>query len=261
MDLFLHVGMQRTGSTFLQYNVFPEINEINLVDFDIVNNETCGNKEVKQVMMNLDNADEDIISKKVTSRFNKNKINLISEENTYCKMFTKTDRRFSQLEKLKEFFPDAKVIFGTRNKEDLLGSWYVKYVMKGGTLGLKDYLEQVENIKKLDYEPYVEALYKKFGKANVYVYNFEDLTKDTGSFVDDLCDFIGVDKPEFKNVKRNVSYSLNQVKLSLFFNHFFKTPLNPKGIISIPEFYIPHRYLFHSKFFANKPREKLKLEI
>lgn len=94
MKLIFHIGMQRTGTTFLQYAIFPHIEELNLVDFDRYNDKLVGNKEIKNILNNIENYDEDTIIKKIYSRFKQDKINLISNENIYCKMFTKDDKRF-----------------------------------------------------------------------------------------------------------------------------------------------------------------------
>jgi hypothetical protein len=111
-------------------------------------------------------------------------------------------------------------------------------------------------IEKLDYEPYVNYLIRLFGEENVYVYNFEYLKDETREFVDDLCSFIGVDSPEFKNIKRNRGYSLWQLKFSRIFNHFFKTPLNPKGIFPLHYLRHPHRRIFQNWISSKKLRGK-----
>lgn len=262
MNLVLHIGMQRTGTTFLQYNVFPYIKEINMVDFDRTDTGVVGNGQIKKIMLNIEKYDYDIISKKIFSRFKQNKINLISDENINCKMFSREDKRFLKTTKLKEFFPDAKIIFGIRNKEQLFVSWYVKYVMKGGSSSFREYINEVENVKKLDYEPYIDFLYDLYGKENVYVYKFEDLKNDAIGFVRGVCDFIGVVVPSFKNEKSNVAYNINQLKIALFLNRFLRIPLrgslrNATGFFS---YYIPYHLIYHRRFFHNLPGKKVTMD-
>ena len=91
--IFLHIGIQRTGTTFLQQEVFPIISEINLVKL--------GFRELNNILTNLENYDHDVISKKIYSRFKKNKINLISNENIWWHPWTKEDNRFDKIEKIK----------------------------------------------------------------------------------------------------------------------------------------------------------------
>ena len=252
--------MQRTGTTFLQYNVFPFIKEVNLVDFNRKDGGVDGDYEIKNFLINIEDYDKSFFGDKVYSHFREDKINLISEENIYCEMFSKEDKRLLKIKKIKEFFPDAKIIFSVRKPERLMVSWYVKYVMKGGVLCFRDYLEKIENVDKFNYEFYIDLLYGLFGESNVYTYALEDLKRDPENIIKDICDFIGVDVPSFSLEKRNVSYSLGQLKISLILNRLFKTPLNKNGLISVHEGHIPHRYIFNRNFFQQLNRRKILIE-
>jgi len=247
-QIYLHIGIQRTGTTFLQEEVFPNIKEINFVE---------RKKEIITILMSIEQYNHEIVSKKIYSHIQQNKINLISEENIYCGyMWTKEDNRFEKIEKIKQFFPNAKIIFGIRGKTDLLLSWYKKYVACGGVLSFKEYQKKVINIENLNFWPYVKCLFEYFGEKNVYIYKFENMKKDIHSFVDGICRFLGVETPNFKNRKRNVGYSLYQLKMSLLINKFFKTPLNPNGVFPLQYGRHPHRKIFQSPYFPQKLRGK-----
>ena len=88
------------------------------------------------------------------------------------------------------------------------------------------------NLEKLNYHPYIERLTKLYGKKNVFVYSLDELRKNQHKVVDKICNFVNVNVP--KNYRRKparVGYGLNALKLSLFLNRFFKTNVNPKGLI------------------------------
>ncbi len=261
METILHIGTQRTGTTFLQHDVFPFIKEINYVDYYWGDNILVRNSEIKNILKNIENIDNDTINRKILSRLKKDKINLISEENIYCEMFSKEDKRIEKIKRIKDIFPNAKIIFGTRNRDELLVSWYIKYVMDGGIELFDNYLNKTLNNEKFNFEPYIKNLYKLFGKNNVFIYKFEDLRQDVNSFVKQICNFIGVEMPVINATKkRNVSYSINQLKLTLFLNRFFKTSHNPKGLIPLNLYYIPHLFLFNQEFFQGLPRRKIDIE-
>jgi len=260
MNLFIHIGMQRTGSTFLQYSVFSQSDEINLVDFDKKNNELLGNKKIKNILTNIEKYDIKFILEMINKRLKNDKINLISEENINCKMFSKQDNRFVKLEKLKEVFPNAKIIFGTRKKDDLIVSWYTKYVMNGGIYNFNKYLEKIVNINKFNFQPYIKSLFEYYGNKNVFIYDLNELKSNKEDFLNNLCNFIGVNVPKYTDKKINVSYTLNQIKLSLFFNNFYKSEMNSKGFISMPDYYIPHKYIFRTNFFSNLPRDEITIK-
>lgn len=136
-ELFLHIGMQRTGTTFLQLEVFPKIKGINLVNFY---------KKPPKLWHNMV-INKSIFSEEIRSRIKAGQKNLISNENIYCDMWSERDERFKVLDKIKIFYPNGKIIFGVRNKNDLLLSWYKKYVVSGGTCSFKEF-KQKPFIKK-----------------------------------------------------------------------------------------------------------------
>ena len=134
--------MQRTGTTFLQNNIFPNIQEVNLANFyrhDGIKFDVLGREDVQNILTNIEKYDYNTVYKKIYRHFQDDKINLISNENIYCEMWTKKDKRVEKIEKTKEFFPNAKIIFGTRDKKDLLLSWYKKNIVNGGTLSFQDF--------------------------------------------------------------------------------------------------------------------------
>lgn len=259
MDIVLHIGIQRTGTTFLQHNIFSKIKEINLVNFyryQGIKLNILGRKNIQKILSNIEKYDVDTVNKELYKYLQNNKINLISNENIYCGMYTKDDDRFGKIDKIKNIFPTARILIGTRNEKDLLLSWYNKYIVNGGTLSLQDFKRKIINLNKFDYEPYIKYLLKLFKKNKIYVYRYEDMGKDINSHVKGICDFIGVDVPEFTLERKNIGYSLWQLKVSRFVNNLFRSKLNPKGIIPLNYKWFPHRVIFQSKFFPKKLRGK-----
>ena len=251
--IYLHIGMQRTGTTFLQRNVFPNIRNINIVDFDRYGTDSVRNTELFSILCNIENYSYETVRRKVYRRFKADKINLISNENIYGRILTHDDKRFEKLHKIQQYFPEAKIIFGIRNKKDLALSWYNKYVQEGGVASLQDFLTKISN--RINYEPYIKYLFRLFGKRNVYIYEFGNMKKDIHCYVKGICDFMGVKMPTFRNEKLNISYSMWQLKVALIVNQFFKTSLNPNGIIPLKfPWHLPHRIIFKSPLFRDKIR-------
>jgi hypothetical protein len=247
-SVFLHIGIQRTGSTFLQEEIFEKLHDVNYFGFH--------NEQIIKILTNIENINLIEARKIIYEHLYQDKINLISEENIYGSMWGKDDNRIEKIDKIKNLFPQAKIIIGIRDKTDLLVSWYKKYIICGGVLRFPAFLEKIMPIEKLNYDPYIDYLIKLFGKENVYIYNFEYLKDDVHGFVDDLCDFIEVDSPDFKNIKKNIGYSFWQLKLSRILNHFFKTPFNSKGIFPLHYLRHPHRKIFQNCIYSKKFRGK-----
>jgi len=254
LEIILHVGMHKTGTTFFQWNVFHYI-DVNYL----------WHVFYRSWSKDLLDPSKKVDFKKIKNEFSKilktGKINLITEENIYTYQFSKEDDRFILLDRIKQVFPDAKIIFGTRNKDENLISWYIEYVAVGGVLDFQGFLDKHMNLKKLDYEPYVKKLKEYFGDENVFVYSLEELRKNQRQVVEKMCKFINVNPPKKYRAKpARVGYGLGILKLSLFLNRFFKTPLNKKGLIPCWGPILPQNILFHSFIMKYIKQKKIKLE-
>ena len=129
-DLFLHIGIQRTGTTFLQEVIFPKLEKVNTI---------C--KRDMEILSILESSGLRIGHKKeILKYFEDGKINLIFDENIWWHHTLNwfrddvENRRIEHLSIIHEMFPDAKIIFGTRILEDLIVSLYNYYVVHGGYL-------------------------------------------------------------------------------------------------------------------------------
>jgi len=253
-EIVLHVGMHKTGTTFLQWNVF------HFIDANYL-----WHVFYKSWLKDLLNISKDVDYERIKHKLKKilstEKVNIISEENIYTYQFTKEDDRFARLERIKKVFPKAKIIFGTRKKEENLVSWYVEYVADGGVLDYHGFLEKHMNLDKLDYEPYIKKLIELYGKENVFVYSMDELRKDQDLLIKKICKFIDVESPKkYRHEPARVGYGLNLLKISLFLNRFFKTPLNKKGVIPCWGPILPQNIIFHSFIFRRLPRKKITIE-
>jgi hypothetical protein len=201
-EIILHVGMHKTGTTFLQWNVF------HFVDANYL-----WHVFYKSWLKNLLNPEKKVnynkIKDKLSSILKNDKINIISEENIYTYQFTKKDDRFVLLDRIKKVFPEAKIIIGTRKKEENLVSWYVEYVAVGGVLDFQGFLDKYMNLDKLDYEAYIKKLNEYYGKENVFVYSMDELRKNQEGLIKNLCKFMGVDSPKnYRKKPARVGYGL-----------------------------------------------------
>ena len=253
-EIILHVGMHKTGTTFFQWNVFPFVNANYLWHIFY-------RSWLKDVLNLKKEPDYEKIKEKLSNVLSNEKINIISEENIYTYQFTKDDDRFKRLDRIKKIFPEAKIIFGHRKKEDSLVSWYVEYVAVGGTLDFQGFLDNYMNMDKLDYMPYVKKLYDYYGKENVFIHRLDDLRKNQDKLVKDMCKFMGVNPPkQYRKKPARVGYGQRGLKLSLFLNRIFKTPVNPKGLIPCWGPVLPQNIILHSKFIKLFKKKKVTLE-
>jgi len=194
MKVVIHLGLHRTGTTFLQKEVFPKLKDVNFTrNYTIV------------------------------TKMERFKINLISNEdlsicpfdNKFHKGLTPTDR-FVVIDRIKKIFPHASIILGLRDKEEWSRSLYSQYVKSGYRLSYPEFMMRFNITKFYDFESYVDYIRKNFD--NVFVYYLEDLKKDNYKIVSDICSFIGVDVPKYKNKKVNMTMEDNLISRRKYYN-------------------------------------------
>lgn len=253
-EIIIHVGMHKTGTTFLQWNVFPYLDANFLWHIFY-------RSWLKDLLNLSKQVDYKKIKRKLEKVLKKDKVNIISEENIYTYQFTKEDDRFRRLSRINKIFPEAKIIIGTRKKEENLVSWYVEYVAVGGTLDFQGFLDNFMNIDKLNYQPYIDKLFELYGKNNVFVYSLDDMRKDQDILVKNICKFMNVKPPNrYRKSPARVGYGMKALKLSLFLNRFFKTPVNPKGLIPWWGPFLPQNIIFHSFIFKKFKKKKITID-
>lgn len=196
-EVFLHIGLHKTGTTFLQEKVFPLFKDITYLTRPYTQHNFAFNK--------LQYADDSLYCKEdilhELEKINSNRL-LISDES-----FSGKPLNFSYInrsiiaKRLKEIFPDAKIMIFIRGQQELLFSHYSQYVSESGYKSIdqllwypsKDYSYDMFIKKENTYKPetlyyntnefhlhldcflYFEliSLYKKLFK-NVEVYLYED---------------------------------------------------------------------------------------
>ena len=189
-NIVLHIGLHKTGTTFLQKEVFPKILNANLL---------VNKYQVCQLFIDND------------------KLNIISGEGFSLSMahwgYTES-QRYETLDHLKKLFPTAKIIVGVRNKESWLKSCYAQYIKTGGTKNLEEYFKSFTQ-DSIDMDRYIREVKKRW--KFVYVYHQETLNDS----VVKILNFIGIIdsdlKIDYKN-RQNVSLSKTQLKIFRMLN-------------------------------------------
>ena len=170
-DIILHLGLPKTGTTWMQSEIFGKLKNINYIH----------KFELGSIIP--DN----------------NKKTIISMESLSGIPFPSypAETRYVLADRLKVCFPEAKIVIGFRDKEKWKKSVYKQYVIGGRTLSKVRFLEKLDD-GFLDFDKYINYLNILF--KDVYVYQFEDLVKDKHVFVKNLCTFMNVEEPNWKDL-------------------------------------------------------------
>ena len=196
-EIYLHVGLSKCASTFFQWEVFPNIEGINYI------NET----KMRECGIQI-----------------KNGKNIISNDRWSGVPFdSSTNDREIIFNGLKALFPNAKIILGIREKDDMIKSLYSAYIIKGGTKSYDWFMERLSKSEKYDYDKLFSLLSKLFGKNNIHVFRLEELKRNHHSCVKGVCDFMGVEVPKYGNRKYNPKMSNRKIWLCRLLNKIFNS--------------------------------------
>ena len=159
-EIYFHVGLAKTGSTFLQKNFFPYLKNIKYISTqDYIN---C----------------IDIINKTNYKSY------LISRE--FDKQFEREIKKFIS------YFPDTKIIVVFRRHDQWIASQYKRSVKNGWHWSFKNYYNiNNKGIWKNSDLTYMNKLkiIKKYSKSKPLILKFEELKKDQFNYLNKISNY------------------------------------------------------------------------
>jgi len=197
--VFIHVGLHRTGTTFLQQHVFPKLN-VNFIHVDA--------KDIKKKLPLKDG------------------INLLSSEYfsgsplDFENANYGVDERYRIAKKLKENYPEAEILLVLRTHKDWKRSLYNQYVKSQRYISREVFDEKFDN-EYTKYNDYIKYLENLFDTMNVHIFVYEDLKYNHQRYVEKICRIIGVKAPKVKNEIYNKSLTEAQEKYLKILRNIF----------------------------------------
>jgi hypothetical protein len=206
-EIYIDVGVMKSGTKFREYILYPAIKEIKLYTFPF--------SKHNPMYLNYNTADKIVlVDESLSGRLYRPECDVLKERN-------------NSINNMKRCFPKANIIICTRKGESFIKSAYRQYVFSGGIDKFDSWYDRI-NKKVFDFDDYIKSLRNSFN--NVLVLDFELLKEDTNTFAKKLCGFMGVEIPIFKNRKLNASLSDRQTNVWRLCNHLWKTHENQYGI-------------------------------
>jgi len=198
-NIYIHVGLPKTATTFLQKNVFRHSEELHYVT---------------KIPFSL-----------------KNQTMLISNEaiSGSPQAGKSVERRNKIVKTLSQMYPKANIIVGIRDKQKWTKSLYKQYVKQGGIHNFDTWYNKIFDKRHLDFDEYLFFLESLF--PEIYVYHFEEFKNNNQKALEKLCDFLKISVPDYDPEPMNVSLDENKLEHIRKLNHVFKTSLNPNGVI------------------------------
>ena len=213
--VYFHVGISKTGSTFLQKKVFPLLSEISYIPTNRYQNIFLEIEKIK--FGNI----------------------LVSRE--FDRQFEKEVVKFSNKH------PQSTPIIVLRRHEEYFASQYRRFVKNGFTGELSDFLS-LENdsgfFKKIhfNFKHQIDVLSKAFSQKPIVLFHHH-LKSSPKKFVADFCEYTGskVNIEEVNFTKKHGSYSEKQLKTIRFAAKYFD--LRKRRVFKNPLLHLGWRFL------------------
>ena len=234
MKVFFHIGYPRTGTTFLQANIFPFHSQINYLG---PKHHFYGNKPEVNVYLKNE------LLKKITNsfqsqnifelstseiingmqnfidinKFDQNKINLISTE----KYLTYGYKSYKEIYLIKKFLSakiknlDFKIIYLVRDQYDIIYSQFHhgNYLLKK-QLSISEFEELIHSLNDLkkikkevleffelyNYHKINKELEEIFGKKNIKILEYENFKNNPDDFFFKLSEILEINNSEMKSL-------------------------------------------------------------
>ena len=164
-----HVGLRKTGTTFLQKRLLPLFADRALYVKNMTQLAAAGAAERRPVILS-------------------------NESLTHVgASMTELDRRAP--ETIAAINPDARIIISIRSQYTILRSMYALDVKMGYAERYPAFLERVIASGTLDYFSIVESFRKQFGNDNVAVVLFEQMVREPDTAIRQIAASLGVSAP------------------------------------------------------------------
>jgi len=252
--MIVHIGYHKTGTSFLQQHVFPNMQGINYYDYAY-----CTQLFAPLLQQNTLQFNANIWAKKL----HQNPNTLYSFESLVGNMGTGLyNVEIAYRLKAMGF---TKIIISIRNQQKMLESLYRQYIQQGGVVKSKAFFDEkmgLFNWHYCDYYPLICKYVQLFGKQNVHILSQESLRNEASIVIQNLVQFTGAKgiTPN-KAQKANNSLSSTSIHLLRIINHFTYNYYRPSNLLSNKISTWKFRYLLQqwidpfvvAKLFRNRP--------
>ena len=255
--ILIHIGYHKSGSTFLQQDVFPNLP----VQFLFLSYDHFNALEPESYF------DADAFRKKITQDI-KEKYQQIKYETTILSHEQLSGapngsdiiNPFVIAHNLKKAFPQAKILIIIRNQFAYIESIYTfRVAIKGAEYRtFKRYIAEEGKVglfKHIEYHQLIEYYVKLFGIKQILVLPLEYLKADPNSFLNQITEFINLpEKINFSKVpKRNVSTKLVYIlaiwrPINFVFHH---------SLLAI-RFLFAENHIDIDEFMSHKPVKRVR---
>jgi len=233
---FIHIGLHRTGSTFLQKKIFSEVGDVKILQFN--DQKVLRNEFDDLILTPPPFFDDGPIFQRIRSGFLENEFRGLSAEGLSGMnhgYFSGSQLAFI-CERLYKLFEPKKILIIVRSHRSYLISNYIADIRHGSTLKFSSWVSRrVENreLGFCKFAPLVKLYMDAFGSSRVKVIPFESMVTEDAieQFLKDLGYSLKA-SGRLWSIPENRSHS-NVVGLNILLNKFMKTKLNSGSTVGL----------------------------
>ena len=237
LNPIIHIGYNKTGTTWFQNNFFPLVENATLLNRELVH------KLLVRTNYFTFNASEvrSVLNKQTEKRI------IISEEEFSLTARAKPYIKTALIKQLHQVYPNAQIIVFIRNQVDRLLSLYLYYLKQnGGTFSFQNFIFKKNWLKtnlidlKLEnskYHYFLDFISEVFGQSNVHIYLYEEFANNNISFLSNFCNAhtLDVDLNRINYSRENKALKKNFIPVARYINLFTKPRIADRShVFTIP---------------------------
>jgi hypothetical protein len=193
----VHVGFHKTGTTALQYHLFPQLPGVVLLT-RTPHHGPDGYAEFARGLCKLESARYDAAGLRALVEEVAPEAPgtlLLSDEGLSGIPYLGTWLRAESTGRVAALLPEARVLIAIRNQATMWRSLYGDYVMSGGFRSFAAFAADVDpgyafELEYLRYDRFIDAYQRAFGPERVKVVTFEHLETDPVGFAGEVSAFV-----------------------------------------------------------------------
>jgi hypothetical protein len=238
----VHVGYHRTGSSWLQKNVFHSVAGLGMVPRRVVTEQLILpgplSFDPELARRELGNA--------VAAIESTGSVAVVSHERLSGNPHSGGYDSVALADRLVAVAPGAKILIVIREQRALIHSVYRRYVEEGGACSLERYVRPPSRgearvptfrFEFFEFDRLIEVYRARFGAEAVSVLPFEQLARDRVGFLRTLTHLVGLDvtAAAARDERRNEGLSAPAIAVKRQVNRFVvRDTLNPSGLVDRP---------------------------
>lgn len=247
MKLAFHIGLHKTGTTWLQKLYFRAQPQLELISESA---RPWEDPLVSYLVAEPDrqfnpNRCRDLLDDKLRSekRVSEDTVFVVSAERLSGHPWSGGYDRFRIAQRIGAAFPEARIFCVLRGQTRVIESGYRQLVAEGYLGGIEDLLDAKPwkgvafDWSFYEYDMLVEKYRKIFGHQHVCFLPYEQMREDMDGFLKNLCDFLNVPYVDVSAKTQEIHRSLSKAGVCLIrsMNYMRRTELNPFPLLSLGE--------------------------